>query len=87
MWPTPGDCDALRPALEGLASELVALSETILAALGEALLGEGGDAGALRGALGAAPDWTLKACRYPPRDGPDGARAADAAAALTCFWR
>jgi isopenicillin N synthase-like dioxygenase len=70
QWPKPGACDALRPALEALADQLCGLSETLLAALGESL----GDAagGELRAALGAAPDWTLKAARYPPRDGPDG---------------
>lgn len=71
QWPRPGACDALRPALTALAEPLCGLSEALLAALGESLLGS--DAGGeLRAALGAAPDWTLKAARYPPRDGPDG---------------
>ena len=70
QWPRPGACDALRPALEALSAQLCDLSELLLAALGEALLGDGRGS-ELRAALGAAPDWTLKAARYPPRAGPD----------------
>ena len=49
---------------------LCALSETLLAALGESI---GLQDGALRAVLGSEPDVTLKLVRYPPRSGPDGA--------------
>ena len=70
QWPPEARCPGLRAAAEELQAALTQLAEDLLSALND---GVGLPPGALRAALGDAPDSTLKLVRYPPRAGPEGA--------------